>query len=41
MHLAFSREQGEKIYVTHLLEKNENAIWNVIEKKGGHIYICG
>ncbi|XP_034946234.1 NADPH--cytochrome P450 reductase isoform X1 [Chelonus insularis] len=41
LHTAFSREQEKKVYVTHLLEKNMEEIWNVIGDKHGHVYICG
>ncbi|XP_014483001.1 PREDICTED: NADPH--cytochrome P450 reductase isoform X2 [Dinoponera quadriceps] len=41
LHTAFSREQAEKVYVTHLLEKNKAEIWRVIGEQNGHIYICG
>nr|NP_001351901.1 NADPH--cytochrome P450 reductase 2 [Orussus abietinus] len=41
LHTAFSRDQPEKVYVTHLLEKNKDELWDVIGKKNGHIYICG
>ncbi|XP_043473063.1 NADPH--cytochrome P450 reductase isoform X1 [Leptopilina heterotoma] len=41
LHTAFSREQEHKIYVTHLLEKNDDELWNVIGEKNGHIYVCG
>lgn len=40
LNVAFSRDQEEKVYVTHLLRKDENLIWNLI-KEGGHIYVCG
>eukprot|EP01135_Chromosphaera_perkinsii_P009412 Nk52_evm88s1737 gene=Nk52_evmTU88s1737 len=42
MCVAFSREQKEKVYVTHLLGKPENRdkLWSCIQK-GGHIYVCG
>ena len=42
LHLAFSREQSEKVYVTHLLSKPENKdkLWDCIQR-GGHIYVCG
>lgn len=40
LHVAFSRDQHEKIYVTHLLQKHTKEIWNLI-KENGHIYICG
>ncbi|XP_065174334.1 NADPH--cytochrome P450 reductase isoform X2 [Atheta coriaria] len=41
MHAAFSRDQAEKVYVTHLLAKNEDEIWKVIGENNGHVYICG
>lgn len=37
---AFSRDQPEKRYVTHLLREDEDLVWNVIDNKG-HLYICG
>nr|AWA45974.1 NADPH-cytochrome P450 reductase [Pieris rapae] len=41
LHVAFSRDQEKKVYVTHLLEKNLDQIWDVIGKRNGHFYICG
>ncbi|XP_077294465.1 cytochrome P450 reductase isoform X2 [Arctopsyche grandis] len=41
MHSAFSRDQEQKIYVTHLLEQNADELWNVIGLNNGHVYICG
>ncbi|XP_033224319.1 NADPH--cytochrome P450 reductase isoform X5 [Belonocnema kinseyi] len=41
LHCAFSREQANKVYVTHLLEKNKDELWDVIGEKNGHIYVCG
>ncbi|XP_050492302.1 NADPH--cytochrome P450 reductase isoform X1 [Bombus huntii] len=41
LHTAFSREQAQKIYVTHLLEKNKEELWRVIGEQNGHIYVCG
>lgn len=41
MHLAFSRDQEKKVYVTHLLEQNSEELWRVIGENNGHIYICG
>lgn len=41
MHLAFSREQEEKVYVQHLLAKNAKDTWNLIDKGGAYIYVCG
>nr|ANE10102.1 NADPH-cytochrome P450 reductase [Rhopalosiphum padi] len=41
LHLAFSRDQPEKKYVTHLLEQNADELWNIIGEKSGHLYVCG
>lgn len=41
LYLAFSRDQSEKVYVTHLLQKNKEEIWKVIGEQNGHIYVCG
>lgn len=38
---AFSRDQKEKVYVTHLIEKDADLIWNIIGENKGHLYICG
>ncbi|XP_050408551.1 NADPH--cytochrome P450 reductase [Patella vulgata] len=40
LHIAFSRDQKEKVYVQHLLNKNKEEIWRLLEN-GGHIYVCG
>jgi NADPH-ferrihemoprotein reductase len=40
LNIAFSRDQAEKVYVTHLLRKDGNLVWNLL-KEGGHIYVCG
>merc|ERR1740123_2489087 len=41
LHVAFSREQEQKIYVQHLLEKNGANTWNMIKKEGASIFVCG
>uniref|UniRef100_A0A1L2EC44 NADPH--cytochrome P450 reductase n=2 Tax=Locusta migratoria TaxID=7004 RepID=A0A1L2EC44_LOCMI len=41
MYVAFSRDQAEKVYVTHLLQKNKDEIWNIIGENNGHLYVCG
>lgn len=38
---AFSRDQKEKVYVTHLIERDADLIWNIIGENKGHFYICG
>lgn len=40
LDLAFSRDQEEKLYVQHLLQKNAGEIWAWLEK-GAHFYVCG
>ena len=40
LQLAFSRDQKEKVYVTHKLKENQEKIWNAL-KSNGHIYVCG
>jgi NADPH-ferrihemoprotein reductase len=43
LHTAFSREQEEKIYVQTLMGRTENSaeMWGLINKQGGHFYVCG
>ncbi|XP_053625565.1 NADPH--cytochrome P450 reductase-like isoform X2 [Plodia interpunctella] len=41
LNLAFSRDQYQKVYVTHLLEKNLEQIWNILGNRNGHFYVCG
>ncbi|KAG6442563.1 NADPH--cytochrome P450 reductase isoform X1 [Manduca sexta] len=41
LKLAFSRDQAHKIYVTHLLEKDLDQLWDIIGNRNGHFYICG
>lgn len=41
IYTAFSREQAEKVYVTHLLKQNRDEVWKVIGEQNGHIYVCG
>lgn len=41
MHVAFSRDQAQKVYVTHLLSQNADEIWQVVGENNGHLYVCG
>jgi NADPH-ferrihemoprotein reductase len=41
LHVAFSREQEEKVYVTHLLKEQAANIWRIIGQENGHLYVCG
>ncbi len=38
--LAFSRDQGEKVYVQHNLRRQGRALYDWIEN-GAHLYVCG
>lgn len=40
-HVAFSREQKDKVYVQHLLSQNSKDTWNLIDKEGAYVYVCG
>jgi len=41
-HIAFSREQSKKVYVQHLLTRDEDAKAIVTDiDKGAYIYVCG
>jgi NADPH-ferrihemoprotein reductase len=40
LECAFSREQEEKVYVQHLLEKRGDDVWQALDSNG-HVYICG
>jgi NADPH-ferrihemoprotein reductase len=40
-HVAFSREQEEKVYVQHLLSKNGKDAWDSIDNLGASIFVCG
>merc|ERR1712151_229967 len=39
--LALSREQKEKIYVTHRLQQNKDLVYDLIHQKEGNLYLCG
>lgn len=41
LYVAFSRDQPEKVYVTHLLEENKAEVWRIIGVENGHVYVCG
>jgi len=40
LHVAFSRDQKQKVYVQHLLAQQQEDVWKILEA-GGHIYVCG
>lgn len=41
LRVAFSRDQPEKVYVTHLLEQNRDETWDIIGNRNGYVYVCG
>jgi NADPH-ferrihemoprotein reductase len=41
LYTAFSRDQPQKVYVSHLLRENMAEVWDIIGNRNGHIYICG
>lgn len=41
LRTAFSRDQPEKRYVTHLLKEDAERVWKILGEQNGHIYICG
>ncbi|KAJ3591306.1 hypothetical protein NHX12_009252 [Muraenolepis orangiensis] len=41
LHVAFSRDQEQKVYVQHLLRANKEDLWRLIHSESAHIYICG
>lgn len=40
LHVAFSRDQEQKVYVTHHIAENKDSIWQILDG-GGHVYVCG
>ena len=41
LYVAYSREQSEKVYVQHLLAKNAEETWELVNGQGAYIYVCG
>jgi len=41
LHTAFSRHTEKKVYVQHRMQEVEDQLWEVINEKKGHFYICG
>ncbi len=41
LHLAFSRETNTKVYVQHLLQKNAEETWKLVDSQKAYIYVCG
>jgi len=40
LHVAFSRDQEQKRYVTHILRETGDKVWDLLQQ-GGHLYVCG
>ncbi|MGO4711395.1 bifunctional cytochrome P450/NADPH--P450 reductase [Bradyrhizobium sp. 2TAF24] len=40
LHVAFSRGEGPKTYVQHLIAAQQDRVWNLIER-GAIVYVCG
>jgi cytochrome P450/NADPH-cytochrome P450 reductase len=40
LHTAFSRANGQKTYVQHLVAAQKDRVWNLIEQ-GAIVYVCG
>jgi NADPH-ferrihemoprotein reductase len=41
LHVAFSRDQHDKSYVTHLLKRDAQKLWQWIRHENASIYVCG
>lgn len=41
LHVAFSRETDSKVYVQHHLEREGEAVWELLEHKQGSLFVCG
>ncbi|XP_075226577.1 NADPH-dependent diflavin oxidoreductase 1 isoform X2 [Lycorma delicatula] len=40
-YTAFSRDQSHKVYVQHIIEKEEVNLWKLLSRKDVHIYVAG
>jgi len=41
LQMAFSREQGNKVYVQNRILENKALVWDLLKDKNGYIYVCG
>ncbi|PRP78201.1 cytochrome P450 / NADPH-ferrihemoprotein reductase [Planoprotostelium fungivorum] len=41
LHVAFSRDQGEKVYVQNKMRQEEELIADILMKQNGRFYVCG
>jgi sulfite reductase alpha subunit-like flavoprotein len=40
LEVSFSRKDGQRVYVQHLLEGKADMLFEMLEA-GGHVYVCG
>ena len=40
LHVAFSRDQEEKVYVQHVMKREGEEIYQLLEKQA-YFYVCG
>lgn len=40
LHVAFSRDQEEKVYVQHIMERTGDEVYHLLEKQA-YFYVCG
>jgi len=41
LNVAFSRDQAEKRYVSHLLREKGEDMWKLLDEQAAHLYVCG
>ena len=41
VHPAFSRDQGQKVYVQDLIRKQSETVYSLLHDAGGLVYVCG
>ncbi|XP_043191359.1 NADPH--cytochrome P450 reductase-like isoform X1 [Amphibalanus amphitrite] len=41
LSVAFSRDQAQKVYVTHHLKEHAADVWRLLGQQNGHVYVCG
>lgn len=41
MRTAFSRDQQRKVYVQDLIREDGDNIWQLLNARSAHVYVCG